>query len=45
METEQPSLGEHFDTIVGKILAATQRMNDAVDSIINVSLIDSEQLG
>ncbi len=44
LETEQLNLGEHFDVIVDKILAATQRMNDAVDSIINVSLIDSEQL-
>ena len=30
--------------IVEKILTATQRMNDAVDAVINVSLIDSEQL-
>jgi signal transduction histidine kinase len=44
METDQLNLGEHLDTIVDKILTATQRMNDAVDSIINVSLIDSEQL-
>jgi signal transduction histidine kinase len=44
METEQLSLGDHVDTIVEKILTATQRMHDAVDSIINVSLIDSEQL-
>ncbi len=44
METDQLQLGEHFDMIVGKILTATQRMNDAVDAVINVSLIDSEQL-
>lgn len=44
METDQLDLGEHFVTIVEKILTATQRMNEAVDSIINVSLIDSEQL-
>jgi signal transduction histidine kinase len=44
METDQFELGERFDTMVEKILAATQRMNDAVDSIINVSLIDSEPL-
>ncbi len=44
METDQLSMGEHFDMIVDKILTATQRMNDAVDAIINVSLIDSEQL-
>ncbi len=44
METDQIQLGEHFDAIVDKILGATQRMNDAVDAVINVSLIDSEQL-
>jgi len=44
METDQLSMGEHFDMIVEKILTATQRMNDAVDAVINVSLIDSEQL-
>ena len=44
METDQLKLGEHFDAIVDKILTATQRMNDAVDAVINVSLIDSEQL-
>jgi signal transduction histidine kinase len=44
LETDPLELGERFDTMVEKILAATQRMNDAVDSIINVSLIDSEPL-
>jgi signal transduction histidine kinase len=44
METDQLQLGEHFEMIVEKILTATQRMNDAVDAVINVSLIDSEQL-
>jgi signal transduction histidine kinase len=44
METDQLNMGEHVDMIVEKILTATQRMNDAVDAIINVSLIDSEQL-
>jgi signal transduction histidine kinase len=44
METDQLHMGEHFEMIVEKILTATQRMNDAVDAVINVSLIDSEQL-
>ena len=44
METDQLNMGEHFEMIVEKILTATQRMNDAVDAVINVSLIDSEQL-
>ncbi len=44
METDQLQMGEHFEMIVEKILTATQRMNDAVDAVINVSLIDSEQL-
>ncbi len=44
MESENLELSEHFDTIIEKILTATQRMNDAVDTVINVSLIDSEQL-
>jgi signal transduction histidine kinase len=43
METVQLSLGQHFDTLVEKILAATQHMNDAVDSIINISPIDLAQ--
>jgi signal transduction histidine kinase len=44
METDQLNMGEHIEMIVEKILTATQRMNDAVDAVINVSLIDSEQL-
>jgi signal transduction histidine kinase len=44
METDQLGLGQHFDTIVENILAATQRMNDAVDSVAHVALIDLEQL-
>ena len=44
MEIDQLHMGEHFEMIVEKILTATQRMNDAVDAVINVSLIDSEQL-
>jgi signal transduction histidine kinase len=44
METDHLGLDERFNTIVEKILTATQRMNDAVDAVINVSLIDSEQL-
>ena len=43
METEQLGLSQHFDTIVEKILAATQRMNDAVDNVAHVALIDFEQ--
>jgi signal transduction histidine kinase len=44
METDQLNLDDRFNTIVEKILTATQRMNDAVDAVINMSLIDSEQL-
>ena len=42
MESDQ--LGQRFDTLVDKILAATQRMNDAVDRLARVSLIDFEQV-
>lgn len=44
LEADQLGLGQHFDTLVEMILTATQRMNDAVDSIINFSPIDSALL-
>jgi signal transduction histidine kinase len=44
METAQLGLGQHIDSLVEEILAATQRMNDAVGSLINVAPLGSAQL-
>jgi signal transduction histidine kinase len=44
METQALELGEHADDIIDRISGATQRLNEVVDAIINVSLIDSQQL-
>jgi signal transduction histidine kinase len=44
MEMKQLQLGEHVDDVIDRISTATQRLNEVVDAIINVSLIDSAQL-
>ncbi len=44
MEMQQLQPGEHVADIIDRISTATQRLNEVVDAIINVSLIDSEQL-
>ena len=44
MEIKQLQLGEHIEDVIDRISTATQRLNEVVDAIINVSLIDSAQL-
>lgn len=44
METENLKLGDRSTDMIDRISTATQRLNEVVDAIINVSLIDSESL-
>jgi signal transduction histidine kinase len=44
METENLKLGDRLNDMIDRISNATQRLNEVVDAVINVSLIDSESL-
>jgi signal transduction histidine kinase len=44
MEMQKLQLGEHLNDVIDRISTATQRLNEVVDAVINVSLIDSAQL-
>jgi signal transduction histidine kinase len=44
METKELHLDDHLTDMIDRISSATQRLNEVVDAIINVSLIDSESL-
>ncbi len=44
METKELHLDDHLTDMIDRISSATRRLNEVVDTIINVSLIDSESL-
>jgi signal transduction histidine kinase len=44
MEMQPMQVSDHVTDVIGRISTATQRLNEVVDAIINVSLIDTEQL-
>lgn len=44
MESQQLQLGDQATDLIDRIMTATKRLTDVVDTVINVSLIDSERV-